>query len=91
MYGLLLLVTVVLSCLMLAPGVQEWLTKVPFCEESPTFASQFIKTIGDVGIKDVKIKCEDAIGYLAVYRICFIVTLFFLFMHVISLKIIIAG
>ena len=28
MYGLLLLVTVLISCLMLAPGVQEWLTKV---------------------------------------------------------------
>jgi len=85
MYGLLLLVTVILSCLMLAPGVQEWLTKVPFCEESPTFASKFLETIGDVGIKNVKIKCEDAIGYLAVYRICFIVTLFFLFMSLIMI------
>ena len=28
MYGLLLLVTVVISCLMLAPGIQDWLTKV---------------------------------------------------------------
>ena len=32
-----------------------------------------------------KIKCEDAIGYLAVYRICFIVTVFFLFMSLIMI------
>jgi len=85
MYGLLLLLTVVLSCLMLAPGVQDWLTKVPFCEESPTLTSQFLAKIGDVGITNVKIKCDDAVGYLAVYRICFIVTLFFLFMSVLMI------
>ena len=28
MYGLLLLVTVVISCLMLAPGIRDWLTQV---------------------------------------------------------------
>ena len=60
--------SVVLSCLMLAPGVQDWLTKVPFCEESPTLTSQFLAKIGDVGITNVKIKCDDAVGYLAVYR-----------------------
>jgi len=85
MYGLLLLVTVVISCLMLAPGVQEWLTKVPFCEESPNVISKFIKAVEDVGIASVKIRCEDAVGYLAVYRICFIVTLFFLAMAVIMI------
>jgi len=83
MYGLLLLVTVIVSCLMLAPGIQEWLTKVPFCEESPNLFSQVFKAVEDVGIASVKIKCKDAIGYLAVYRICFVVTLFFLAMAVI--------
>ena len=85
MYGLLLLLTLVLACLMLAPGVQDWLTKVPFCEESRTPGASILQTIGDVGIADVKIKCEDAVGYLAVYRICFIVTLFFLFMALIMI------
>jgi len=85
MYGLLLLVTVVLACLMLAPGVQDWLTKVPFCEESDTRGASILQAVGDVGIANVKIKCEDAVGYLAVYRICFIVTLFFLFMSLIMI------
>jgi len=84
MYGLLLLVTVIISCIMLAPGVQDILTKVPFCEESPTLISRLLEGVGDVsGIH--KIKCEDAIGYLAVYRICFIVTVFFLFMSLIMI------
>jgi len=85
MYGLLLLVTVVLACLMLAPGVQDWLTRVPFCEESKTPGASILQTMGDVGMANVKIKCEDAVGYLAVYRICFIVTLFFLFMALIMI------
>jgi len=81
MYGFLLLVTVVISCIMLAPGVQELLTKVPFCDESPTLASKFLEGIGGVG----KIKCEDAIGYLAVYRICFVITIFFLIMAILMI------
>jgi len=85
MYGLLLLVTLVLSCLMLAPGIQDWLAKVPFCEESDTLTSTMLRKLGDVGVANVKIKCEDAIGYLAVYRICFVVTLFFLFMSLIMM------
>merc|ERR1712045_799705 len=51
-----------------------------FCEESKTPGASFLQTMGDVGIANVKIKCEDAVGYPTVYRICFIVTLFFLFM-----------
>ena len=30
MYAILLLFTLVTSCIMLAPGVQDWLTKVSF-------------------------------------------------------------
>ena len=30
-------------------------------------------------------KCADAIGYLAVYRLCFVVTLFFLLMGLIMI------
>ena len=42
MYALVLLVTVVLSCIMLAPGVESWLNKLPFCEPTtPTDQSQF--------------------------------------------------
>ena len=85
MYGLLLLVTVIISVIMLAPGVQDLLTKVPFCEESQSLASKFLSGVSDVGLINSKIKCEDAVGYLAVYRICFIVTVFFLFMSLIMI------
>lgn len=43
--------------------------------------------IGSI-IKDVaehKIKCEDAMGYLAVYRVCFVVTLFFLLLALVMI------
>ena len=38
MYAFVLLVTVVIACIMLAPGVETWLNKLPFCE--PTDHSQ---------------------------------------------------
>ena len=81
MYALLLLVTVIVSCIMLAPGVQGWLTKLAFCEESTSTISQVLGVLPGSG--NVKIKCADAIGYLAVYRVCFVVTLFFLLMSLI--------
>ncbi|XP_023342465.1 serine incorporator 1 isoform X2 [Eurytemora carolleeae] len=87
MYGFLLLVTLVVSCLMLAPGIQDWLTKLPFCEESHSVTSAMMQKMADLGVTSVQIKCDDAIGYLAVYRICFVVTLFFLVMAVLMLKV----
>lgn len=47
--------------------------QVPFCQNS---------SISNIGISW---DCQDAIGYLAVYRICFIFTLFFCLMSVIML------
>ena len=38
MYAFVLLITVVIACIMLAPGVETWLNKLPFCE--PTDHSQ---------------------------------------------------
>eukprot|EP00095_Tigriopus_kingsejongensis_P010397 snap_masked-scaffold1565_size35505-processed-gene-0.0 protein:Tk10397 transcript:snap_masked-scaffold1565_size35505-processed-gene-0.0-mRNA-1 annotation:"hypothetical protein DAPPUDRAFT_303430" len=82
-YALILLFTLVVSCLMLAPGVQDWLTKVPFCEESTTTMGQLAHFVP--GSDHIKIRCADAIGYLAVYRVCFVVTLFFLLMGLIMI------
>ncbi len=83
MYALVLLVTVVISCIMLAPGVENWLTKVPFCDTSTSVMGKLAKVIP--GSDQVKVHCADAIGYLAVYRVCFVVTLFFLAMSLIML------
>ena len=43
-------------------GVQAWLTKLPFCTEN---TSLFAKGLAVLPGVDVKIHCEDAIGYLA--------------------------
>ncbi|KAF5307014.1 hypothetical protein FQR65_LT18486 [Abscondita terminalis] len=74
MYALLLLVTTVVACITLSPGLQDFLRKVPFCRNST-------KLLPD----SVVINCQDAVGYLAVYRICFIVTLFFCLMALIMI------
>lgn len=85
MYAGLLLATVIMSCLMLAPGVQTWLTKVPFCAEADTMTAKGLQYFSK--IKRVQIKCVDAIGYLAVYRLCFVVTVFFLIMAAIMIRV----
>jgi hypothetical protein len=49
--------------------------KVPFCtDDSTSSVSDFIVP------NSIKIDCGIAAGYLAVYRLCFGMTLFFLFM-----------
>ena len=87
--ALVLLVTVVISCIMLAPGVETWLNKSPFCEQiNPgehssvhqgkdlgqqftDFGKQLVGQASNIVVP--KLPCADAIGYLAVYRICFVV------------------
>lgn len=68
MYSIMLLLGAITSAVMLAPGLADSLKKVPFCQNST------------IGIQSWD--CEQAIGYLAVYRICFIFTLFFVLMSV---------
>ncbi|XP_037078986.1 serine incorporator 3-like isoform X2 [Pollicipes pollicipes] len=67
MYAIMLLAVTVLSCVLLAPGLQDKLQKVPFCGEH--------------------LDCSTAVGYMAVYRVCFITTLFFLMMALIMINV----
>ena len=62
----MLLVSTVICCIMLTPGLQDQLVKVPFCNGNPE-------------------GCKDLVGYLAVYRICFIVCLFFVLMALLTI------
>ncbi|XP_074113049.1 serine incorporator TMS1 isoform X3 [Cotesia typhae] len=71
MYALMLMLGTITACITLAPGLQDVLKKVPFCSNSSNYVPDTFK-----------IDCESAVGYLAVYRICFIVSLFFLLMSV---------
>lgn len=63
------------ACITLAPGLQNELKKVPFCENSTS-----VPIPGDL-----KVDCNNAVGYLAVYRICFAACLFFVLMALITI------
>ncbi|XP_049285875.1 serine incorporator 1 isoform X2 [Anopheles funestus] len=70
MYALMLVLGAVVGAIMLAPGLQELLQKVPFCTNSTSSASNIIPA-------SETIDCSSAVGYLAVYRICFALVCFF--------------
>ena len=93
MYAIILLLTTVVSCILLAPGLHDQLKKVPFCkdgggEEANGLIDQ-IQDQFDIGSATEKFQfdCSAAVGYLAVYRLCFIVTLFFLLMALIMVNV----
>ncbi|XP_028131886.1 probable serine incorporator isoform X2 [Diabrotica virgifera virgifera] len=69
MYALMLLVATVAACITLSPGLESALQKVPFCKNSSALVPD-----------SVVFDCKQAVGYLAVYRICFILTCFFALM-----------
>ncbi|XP_043475072.1 probable serine incorporator isoform X3 [Leptopilina heterotoma] len=76
MYALMLMLGTIAACITLAPSLQDLLQKVPFCANSTSYVpSKFT------------VDCQSAIGYLAVYRICFIITLFFFLMSAIMLRV----
>jgi len=89
MYALLLLLTTVVSCVLLAPGLQEKLKSVPFCkDDSNTDDTTNLINLGDLispATNSFQVDCANAVGYLAVYRLCFIVTLFFTLMAVLMI------
>lgn len=76
MYALLLLLGTIAACITLAPGLQNALKKVPFCANSSNYVPS-----------DFTVDCESAVGYLAVYRICFILSLYFFLMSVIMIRV----
>ncbi|CAH1977403.1 unnamed protein product [Acanthoscelides obtectus] len=69
MYALMLLVGTIAACITLSPGLEGVLKKVPFCKNSSSILPD-----------NVVFDCDKAVGYLAVYRICFILTCFFALM-----------
>uniref|UniRef100_A0A6M2DX78 Putative serine incorporator isoform x4 n=1 Tax=Xenopsylla cheopis TaxID=163159 RepID=A0A6M2DX78_XENCH len=73
MYALMLLVGAVAACITLSPGLQDALKNVPFCANSTSKGSVIIPSAN-------QIDCSSAVGYLAVYRICFALCCFFILM-----------
>jgi len=87
MYALILLLTLIVSCVLLSPGLQDSLQSLPFCKEADGGTSSSVTDI----IQDSAtswiptVECKNAVGYLGVYRLCFIVTLFFLLFSLIMI------
>lgn len=75
MYAVMMLLGTIVACIMLSPGLQSALEKVPFCEGEGAEAS-----ITDVVKNSVQLDCSGIVGYLAVYRLCFAMSLFFFVM-----------
>lgn len=61
------------GAIMLSDGLQDLLKKVPFCANSTSTSSLIIPATTTVD-------CTNAVGYLAVYRVCFALLIFFLTM-----------
>lgn len=76
MYALLLMLGTIAACVTLAPGLQDALKKVPFCSNSTNYVPSAFA-----------VDCKSAVGYLAVYRICFIIALYFFLMSIIMIRV----
>ncbi|XP_003699531.1 serine incorporator TMS1 isoform X4 [Megachile rotundata] len=76
MYALLLMLGTIAACITLAPGLQDALKKVPFCSNSTNYIPSTFA-----------VDCKSAVGYLAVYRICFIIALYFFLMSIIMIRV----
>lgn len=73
MYALVLLFGAATGAIMLSDGLQDLLKKVPFCANSTSTSSMIIPST-------TTLDCSNAVGYLAVYRVCFALLIFFLVM-----------
>jgi len=90
MYAILLLVTTALCCIMLAPGLQDSLAKVPFCDSHGDMVATggILQQVGldnPLAGKSLQVDCRVVVGFQAVYRLCLIVTLFFFLMSLIMI------
>ncbi|XP_024125756.1 serine incorporator 1 [Oryzias melastigma] len=69
-YAFILLLGTVVSCIMLSPGVDQQLKRIPgFCEDG---ASPHLPVL------QAHLQCEMLVGYKAVYRVCCGMSLWFL-------------
>ncbi|XP_046392594.1 probable serine incorporator isoform X1 [Ischnura elegans] len=77
MYAIMLLMGTIAACITLSPGLEDALKKVPFCANS---SHSTVSSALSVATPSLTFDCSSAVGYLAVYRICFILTCFFFLM-----------
>ncbi|KAJ4427650.1 hypothetical protein ANN_25298 [Periplaneta americana] len=76
MYAVMLLLGTIAACITLSPGLEDALKKVPFCSSSNDKVTSTL---------NLSFECESAVGYLAVYRICFALSAFFFLMALVMI------
>merc|ERR1719430_2988554 len=91
-----------MCCIMLAPGLQDSLASVPFCKSRGNSLASFSEDLDSFGSKiglgnvgagmgfgsnSYQVDCSVAVGYMAVYRLCLIVSLFFTLMSIIMINV----
>ncbi|KAF7656184.1 hypothetical protein LDENG_00045440 [Lucifuga dentata] len=78
-YAFILLLGTVVCCIMLSPGVDQQLKRIPgFCVDGAGFS-----------IPDLRadVNCEVFVGYKAVYRVCFGMSVSFLLLSIIMINV----
>ncbi|KAL7843081.1 hypothetical protein AOLI_G00245930 [Acnodon oligacanthus] len=78
-YAFILLIGTIIACIMLSPGVEQQLKRIPgFCEGG---AGSSIPGV------EVHVQCETFVGYKAVYRVCFAMSMCFLAFSLITINV----
>jgi hypothetical protein len=73
-YAMVLLFGTIIACIMLAPGLQGALDKIPYL------------CTGYLGF-EAQLECDKIVGYAAVYRVCFTLACFFFLMALIMINV----
>ncbi|MCJ8744671.1 hypothetical protein PDJAM_G00121320 [Pangasius djambal] len=75
-YASILLIDTIIACIMLSPSVEHQMKRIPgFCEDSVTSSTAGV------------FQCETFVGYKAVYRLCFGMSMSFLALFLLTINI----
>ncbi|XP_028262670.1 serine incorporator 1 [Parambassis ranga] len=78
-YASILLMGTIVACIMLSPGVDQQLKRIPgFCEDGAGSSIPDLK---------VEVNCEIFVGYKAVYRVCFGMCMWFLAFSILMINV----
>uniref|UniRef100_A0A7N8Y9M9 Serine incorporator 1-like n=1 Tax=Mastacembelus armatus TaxID=205130 RepID=A0A7N8Y9M9_9TELE len=78
-YASILLLWTIVACVMLSPGVDKQLRRIPgFCEDGAGSSISGLQS---------DINCEEFVGYKAVYRVCFSMSMWFLGFSILMINI----
>uniref|UniRef100_A0A8C6URC3 Si:ch73-267c23.10 n=1 Tax=Neogobius melanostomus TaxID=47308 RepID=A0A8C6URC3_9GOBI len=78
-YAFLLLLGTVVACVMLSPGVDQQLKRIPgFCEDGAG------STVPEL---QANVNCKMFVGYKAVYRVCFGMSMWFLVLSIFMINV----